>query len=211
MGAITDAIRNKYNLLKESEGWLNKLIRCMANASFELWTSRNECKHGRDNSKKYQASLVQSHRDIKALYLLRNKVLPHDCELFRPTLEEHLSDTLPQLKSWILHNKKLIEFSVRKAQAESKSQTKCIQTYFKPKANRQKKKERRPKPTQTPPQRPLRTTRITNHFQMNPTSPSQLPCIPEQRPIPTITDRIIHVCSRLHQRYLADFFPDHPS
>jgi hypothetical protein len=57
-------------------------------------------------------------------------VLPQDRVLFRETVDEHLLSAVPQLRSWIVHNRKLIQHSVKVAKAQSKLQIHHIQQFF---------------------------------------------------------------------------------
>jgi hypothetical protein len=82
-------------------------IKLMANLSFQLWEMRNQCRHGHDNATRQQSMHDQAHREIRCLYQLKNLTLPQDLNLFRHLVDEHLTETVPQLRTWIVHSKNL--------------------------------------------------------------------------------------------------------
>jgi hypothetical protein len=120
----------RYGMLKQSEGCMLGLIKLMANLSFQLWELRNKCRHGHDHASKQQSLYEQAHREIRCLYQLKSLVLPQDHDLFRHSVDEHLTETVSQLRSWIVHNRKLILHSVRVAKAQAKMHTHRIQRFF---------------------------------------------------------------------------------
>jgi hypothetical protein len=91
----------------------------MANSSFQLWELRNTCRHGHDDASKQQSIYEQTHCEVRGLYLLQPMVLQQDRVLFQDTVEEHLLSAVPQLRSWIVHNRRLIQHSVKVAKAQS--------------------------------------------------------------------------------------------
>jgi hypothetical protein len=74
----------------------------------------------------------QAHWEIRCLYLLWDKVLAQDQQIFLNTVDEHVTQPTQQLRSWIQHNKKLILHSMQVATAQLKHNTHCIQTFFPP-------------------------------------------------------------------------------
>jgi hypothetical protein len=91
------------------------LVKMMANSSFQLWELRNTCRHGHDDASKQQSIYEQNHREVRCLYLLQPMVLQQDRVLFQDTVEEHFLSAVPQLRSWIVHNRQLIQHSVKLA------------------------------------------------------------------------------------------------
>jgi hypothetical protein len=120
----------RYGVVKQSKGWTVDLVKIMVNLSFQLWELRNTCRHGHDDASKQQSIYGQTHREVRCLYLLQPMVLQQVCTIFRDTVEEHLLAAVPQLRSWIVHNRKLIQHSVKVAKAQSKLQTHQIQQFF---------------------------------------------------------------------------------
>jgi hypothetical protein len=120
----------RYGLMKQSEGWVIRIIRLMAQSCHTLWESRNSCRHGNDSATRAQIQSEQAHREIRCLYLLQDKVLPSDRSLYQNTVDKHLTQSTAQLRAWIQHNKKLICHSVRVATAQLKLNTHRIQSFF---------------------------------------------------------------------------------
>jgi hypothetical protein len=116
--------------MKKSEGWMPWLIRLMVQSCYHLWESRNSCRHGHESETSAHIQSDQAHREIRCLYLLRDRVLPSDRPLFQNTVEEHLTQSTAQLRAWIQYNKKLICHGVWVATAQLKLNTHRIQSFF---------------------------------------------------------------------------------
>jgi hypothetical protein len=138
------------------------LGKLMANSSFKLWELRNTCCHGHDGASKQQSIYEQTHREVRCLYLLQPMVLQQYCILFRDTVKEHLLSAVPQLRSWIAHNRKLIQHSVKVAKAQSKLQIHHIQQFFPRRGTTQFTTV---PPAQRPAPRRHRITSISHFFQ----------------------------------------------
>jgi hypothetical protein len=61
--------KQRYGLVKQSEGWTVDLVKMMANSLFQLWELRNTCRHGHDDASKQQSIYEQTHRKVNCLYL----------------------------------------------------------------------------------------------------------------------------------------------
>jgi exonuclease III len=224
----------RYGLKKVSEGWTLTLIKLLANSSFQLWEIRNQCRHGHDDATKQQIIHDQVHREIRCLYILRPQTLDQDRPLFCSTVDEHLSQTTPQLQSWILHNRKLILHSVKVAKAQAKIHTHRIQEFF-PQTG-----TARSLATSAPTRRICRhrTTRMSQFFGSRPSTVSRRG--PSQPPtpiifqaqalttffsvlgisrsvLPTVAEDTTLISSAVQRRQLRrralnipDLFPDHP-
>jgi hypothetical protein len=123
-------------------------------------------------------------------------------------VDDHLSESVPQLRSWIVHNKKLILHSVRVAKAQAKLHTHQIQRFF-PRQGVRQSNTATIRLLQAP--RRHRTTRISNFFTAL-TRPSSrniaLLTVSEDTEL-TLTApqrRLI----RRRQLNIPDLFPDHP-
>jgi hypothetical protein len=189
-------------------GWTVDLVKMMANLSFQLWELRNTCRHGHDDASKQQSIYEQTHREVRCLYLLQPMVLQQDQVLFRDTVEEHLLSAVPQLRSWIVHNRRLIQHSVKVVNAQSKLQIHHIQRFFSCRGTTQSR-------TAPPVQRPApwrhRITRISNFFPaaVRPRSTIRiLPAIDET--IAITLNGLQRGIIRRRQLNLTDLFPDHP-
>jgi hypothetical protein len=141
--------------------WTVDLIKMMANSSFQLWELRNTCRHGHDDASKQQSIYEQTHREVRCLYLLQPMVLPQDRVLFRDTVDKHLLSAVPQLRSWIVQNRRLIQHSMKVAKAQSKLQIHHIQRFFPRRGTTQ---SRTAPPVQRLVPRRHRITRISNFF-----------------------------------------------
>jgi hypothetical protein len=198
----------RYGMVKQSEGWLLGLIKLMANASFQLWELRNQCRHGHDNATRQQSMHEQAHREIRCLYQLKPLTLPQDFNLFRQSVDEHLTETVPQLHTWIIHNKKLILHSVHVAKAQAKLHTHRIQQFFIKQGARQSTVG-----TYRPPPAPRRhrITRISTFFPpltRNGTQHQDLQTVSEDTEL-TLNGTQRRLIRR-RQLNIPDLFPDHP-
>ena len=152
----------RYNLIDASKNWQVRLNRMLANASFKAWQTRNGCRHGIDSATKQQASQEQAHRELHCLYSFQHMVLPQDTALFRTSIETHLQESTSQIRTWIIHNKKLITHSVQIAKAQERLHIKRIQSFFPVIGKTTSIVDRRRTITSAP--RQQRYTRITKHF-----------------------------------------------
>ena len=193
------AVRN--NLLDQSRHWQKWLIQYMAVQTYNLWCLRNKQRHGSDQRAQHQAQLEQARRDVTALYSFQDRVLVQDRVLFGPSLDEHLNQPLSYLKNWLVINKALILHSARTAKAQSKLQTHPIQRFFKPtgriRISAVTTRKRRSHQDSRP-------SRLTEFFTKVTRVISK---IPSARRDPQ-REGLAH--QRPRQRYLFDFFPNHP-
>jgi hypothetical protein len=198
----------RYGMTKQSEGWVLDLIKLMANSSFQLWELRNQCRHGHDDATRQQSMYEQVHREIRCLYLMKPQTLPQDQGLFRATVEDHLAETVPQLRTWIIHNKKLILHSVRVGKAQAKLQTHQIQCFFTRQGVRQSTTTTI-RPSSTP--RRHRITLISTSFTalVRPSTQNQaLLTVSEDAELTMNAPQRRLIWRR--QLNIPDLFPDHP-
>lgn len=141
-----------------------------------FWPIRNDCQHGKDAVTKQQHALKeQTAQELHCIYLLRAQVLPsqpQDRQLFRNSIDAHLSESIPQQRSWLKHNKKLIVHSVKVAAAQAKLHTHQIKRFFEHHKTLQSKTACAINP-QVSKRRQI-ATRISNHFNPCNTSASHL-------------------------------------
>ena len=171
---------SKHSLLDASKHWHTWLIRYMATQSFQIWDSRNKARHGSDSTSSTKSELAQVHRDITALYELRDQVLPQDRDLFCASLDVHLTRPLAALRGWLAINRDLIRFSVRTANLQAKSGTKPISTFFS--SIRRCKGPIRTKKQSPRPHRFFRPSRVTRFFTRQPRPPKTTPSAPAPTP-----------------------------
>jgi hypothetical protein len=198
----------RYGMKKQSEGWVCSLIKLMANMSFQLWELRNKCRHGHDEATRQQSVHEQTQREIRCLYLLKPHTLLQDQGLFRATVKEHLTEKAHQLRTWIVHNKKLILYSVRVPKAQAQLATKSIQRFFPSRGTRQSVT------ISTRSSHAPRRHRITRVSQFFPAivQPSAQRChlstISEDTEL--TTNAPLRRFMRRRQLNIPDLFPDHP-
>lgn len=195
-----------HNFIEQSKNWQQWLIKYMATQSFNLWCSRNRCRHGDNHISNRQSQLTQARRDVSALYELQDRVLPQDRDLFCASLEIHLLQPLAQLRQWLTINKDLIHLSIRTAVAQAKSKTQPIRKFLTTLGRRSstvtsKSRSAKPRPFLVP-------SRVTRFFPINPTkSRSKSHPPPSASSTSSLPQPLF---SRPRQRYLYDFFPNHP-
>jgi hypothetical protein len=225
-------------MIKKSEGWIVLLIWLMATSSFTLWDSRNQSRHGSDAATNAQLLKEQNQRELQCLYLLRDQVLIQDQSIFRPTIQQHVEESVPQQRSWLTHYKKLIVHSVKVAKAQAQLKTHQIQRYFQ--GHRVLTSKVSQSTSHHPPPRRHRLTRMSNffatrnistssirvpvnpiplrrrssylmtYFQTTGVSRSVLPTISEDREATTTAIERRQLQRRLLNMPNLDIFPDHP-
>jgi hypothetical protein len=122
--------RHHIKMTNVQRQWLSKLLRTMWIHIHDLWTARNNDRHGRSSKDKFQANHWQAQRTIRALYLLQDKVLSEDQDIFYADLENHLQQPLRELNSWVTAHQGLIAYSVRTANLAAHANTKPITEHF---------------------------------------------------------------------------------
>jgi exonuclease III len=191
---------------EQSKNWLQWLVRYMASQLYNLWLSRNRDRHGHDSASQYQAKLLQTRRDITEMYSFLDKVLPHDRDLFCSSLDAHLIQPLSQLKGWLAVNKPLILMSVRQAKDQSVAKTPRLTRFFKPS---QPSKSFRGQARHRPPTKNFHPTRMTQFAKSITRRRSKLPP-PKPPPDASASSPPPSPPLKPRQRYLFDFFPNHP-
>jgi hypothetical protein len=95
-----------------SDAWLRLIIRLIFTACIDLWTIRNNERHGIDkNCTKKDLHAAQVVRDLRALYNMQPDVLAADRDLFRDSLEDHLTDNIHTIQQWVLSHRQIIHQS----------------------------------------------------------------------------------------------------
>ena len=95
--------------------WLCQLIHTIWNELKQLWTLRNEDRHGRDEESKLACKYNHTRRVTEWLYNLRDQCLPEDRDhMFYPSIQEHLQreQSEREMRDWIHLHKKAILASV---------------------------------------------------------------------------------------------------
>ena len=200
----------RHNLIDASKQWESCLNNFMMNSSHQMWLLRNKGRHGHDHQTQRAKVLEQAHRDVTRLYELKDQVLQQDRDLFCASLELHLTQPLSQLRNWLSLNKTMILQSVRSAITGSQAKSTRLPHFF-PRTPRPPRNSQR-RPTKTPPEDPTyRPSRVTQFFSMLPRPSKRLPTIREAKaPTPPSAPPNSCPAPRPRQRYLFDFFPNHP-
>jgi hypothetical protein len=81
----------------------------------DLWTLRNQERHGHDTASKQNKLAEQARRDLRAIYSLEDKVLASDRDLFSTPLTEFLQEPTYSIQCWLRSQKPIIYYSRREA------------------------------------------------------------------------------------------------
>jgi hypothetical protein len=191
--------RTNQNKKFDSEAWLRLIIRPNFTACQDLWTTRNDERHGKDAKTKKSLHAAQVGRNLHALYAVRDEVLAADRDLFRDTVEEHLTDEIYTIRQWVLSHKSTIQQSRRESQRCSTTKIKLLPSYFPPlKKGKQNHNHLRSAPTPVP---FYQSTHMGDHFQQVPLPPTS---------IPRSNKQLAHLV-RNYQQLPLIFCGDHPT
>jgi hypothetical protein len=183
----------------DREAWLRLIIPPIFTACHDLWTTRNEERHGKDDKTKKSLHAAQVERDLRALYAVRAEVLAADHDLFRDTVEEHLTDEIYTIRQWVRSHKTTIQQSRRESRRRSTINIKLLPAYFHPlKKGKRKRTHLRSAPTPIP---IYQSTRMGDHFQHAPSIPT---------PAPRSNKQLAHIVRNFQQLPLI-FGGDHPT
>jgi hypothetical protein len=155
--------RTKPNSKFDRAKWLRQIIKPLILNCHDLWTLRNEERHGHDSASKQQKLAEQVRRDLRAIYSLEDEVLASDRDLFSTPLDDFLAEPTYSIQCWLRSHKPIIYHSRREARRRCVSEVRLLPTYFHPLPSRrtQRNPRNRPVTTVTP---PLRITRISDHY-----------------------------------------------
>jgi hypothetical protein len=105
--------RNSPSTKFDKEKWLRLIIKPLIMDCLDLWTLRNEERHGADSASKQSKLASQARRDLRAIYLLSDEVLASDRALFSKPLDTFLLDGTYSIQCWIRSHKPIIYQSRR--------------------------------------------------------------------------------------------------
>jgi hypothetical protein len=153
-----------------------------------------------DSASKQSKLTLQARRDLHAIYLLSDELLPTDCDLFLKPLDTFLLNETYSIQCWIRSHKPIIYQSRREAKRNSATNVRLLPTYFHPIPSHRSHRHQntRPLPSAKP---PLRPTRMPDHYNH---APSRLSTIPR-----TITQNQILILGHFQQLPLT--FSDAPT
>jgi hypothetical protein len=126
-------------------------------------------------------------------------VLAADQDLFRDSLEDHLTDNIHTIQQWVRSHRRIIHHSRREARRRSIHNRQPLPTYFPPlKSGRRKRKRYKSAP---PPIPYYLSTRMSDHFPNIPSIPAPV----------TRTDKQLPHATRNFQQLPLIFGGDHPT
>ena len=96
----------------------------------ELWTLRNEQRHGSDEFTRARARYEQAAREVSLAYEKRDLVMIQEGRLFDTPLEERLQGTAAQLRQWLHTFQTLIDQSANEAAEVAVQGVNSIRDYF---------------------------------------------------------------------------------
>ena len=114
------------------ESWTIGISQLIFNYAWNVWTDRNEDRHGRDATEKANRRLEKAIRCTSSLYRFQSEVLPVHRKIFYSSVEDHLNKetTTTQLESWITTWSSVIFRSVQRAKELGIARTRDITQYF---------------------------------------------------------------------------------
>jgi hypothetical protein len=166
--------RNSPSTKFDKEKWLRLIIKPLIMDCLILWSPRNEERQGVNLASKQSKPATQACRDLRAIYLLSNKVLASDRDLFSKPLNTFLLDDTYSIQCWIRLHKPIIYQSRREAKRNSVTNLRLLPTYYHPIPSHcsHRNQNTHPLPSAQP---PLGPTRISDHYDHIPSRPATIP------------------------------------
>jgi hypothetical protein len=103
----------------DKEKWLRLIIKPLIMDCLDLWTLRNEERHGNDTASKQLKLANQARRDPRTIYQLLDEVLASSRDLFSKPLDIFLQEDTYPIQCWIKSHKRIIYQSCREAKRNS--------------------------------------------------------------------------------------------
>jgi hypothetical protein len=111
--------------------WTSTHIELLWTHFRQLWESRNGKVYGIDASTRTAARREQTHRELRALYLLRSDMRHCDRDIFHPTVEAHMeAQPVWALQNWLKIQVPMAKHSVKEAARLAVSNVRTIVSYF---------------------------------------------------------------------------------
>jgi hypothetical protein len=96
-----------------------------------LWDNGNGKVHGINMSTRYQARREQVHRELRAVYTLRQDMRHCDCTVFHDTAEAHIeAQPVWAIKNWLKIHVPMAKHSVKEAARLAVRNVRVITSYF---------------------------------------------------------------------------------
>jgi hypothetical protein len=112
--------------------WHRRIVNRMLVDCHNLWSLRNEERHGKEQTQKRTKRLEQLERDLLLIFQLESEVLASDRNIFSPPIAQ--LTTLPPggITKWIASRQPIILHSRRKVRRRITYSVKLLPTYFHP-------------------------------------------------------------------------------
>jgi hypothetical protein len=109
------------------------MIDILWKAVHQLWEQRNGRVHGVDSTTRAKLQKEKIHRELLAIYSLRDQTRQCDRDLFYDTVEAHLSShSIGALKNWLRVHKPMVKHSIQEAARLAIQNMRTLQSYFRP-------------------------------------------------------------------------------
>ena len=109
---------------------LLSIIHNLLDSVLTIWTLSQTQRHGTDNAIHECETTCQTIEAISELYELRDDVLPLDCRLFHPSLDDHLTESQSSLHVWLSNHSSQLYRSHHAVQGLNVSHTNSLESYF---------------------------------------------------------------------------------
>jgi Reverse transcriptase-like len=103
-----EAMQGNTTKYKNAQTWSTALVRTIFQHWLELWTIRNNDRHGRDWQSKRIATKEQVMREITQLYEYKGMIMPHHEWIFHTTLEQQQQKSTYVLRAFVNNYKPVI-------------------------------------------------------------------------------------------------------
>lgn len=111
--------------------WTKGVGRILLDQWFQLWTIRNEDRHGKDQTRHSILREGTLHAELRELYTYRTLVCPIDRHIFHPTADNHIQQhpSLDALEDWLRSYRPVIMASADQAKKLGITRTNTILAY----------------------------------------------------------------------------------
>ena len=111
--------------------WSVQIICTIWRHWLEVWETRNQVIHGKDESTREKATRQKLKFQLEELYSLKDAVCSHHRnKFFEHDIDTHLQKKNNQLSNWIRINSGPIQASVKQAAELNRNSVRAIETYF---------------------------------------------------------------------------------
>ena len=102
--------------------WATNMVSTLWTDWFQLWTMRNEDRHGKDKTAQAQAKREQVIREVSFLYQMSGDVQRKDMDVFDTDLETMIQSSTANMFAWKSNWEKIITASVQRERASREHQ-----------------------------------------------------------------------------------------